>query len=99
MIPSSRSATSAAAPPPTPLNSATSCGICGHRDPPGGHDTGGRANSDRREDQGEVVEVLDHEHRDQGEHGTGRTDQVAPRAVFGRRRPLRARMKQTAATR
>ena len=82
--PSSSTATSAAAPPPTPLNRATSWGIwviCTRRA------TGtaiGRAGGDGGEDERDVVQLRREEHRDDGHERTGGADGVA--AAGGPRR-------------
>ena len=99
VCPSSSRATSAAAPPPTPLNSATSCGIC--------------VIFTRRATGAAMAEPTAIAARIHGmlssriERNTVMTPMSAPaapmrlprRAVFGELRPFRARMKQMAATR
>ena len=80
---SSSRATRAAAPPPTPLNSATICGIwviCTRRAP---KTPPAAADRDREQDQRHVVEVEVEERDDAGDHGAGRADQVAGACGLG----------------
>ena len=97
---SSSNATSAAAPPPTPLKSATSCGIwviwtrLAATTPMHRTDGDGRRESNRRAYRSSAKKTVTH-----ASSAPPAPIRLPIRAVFGDDKPLRARMKQTAATR
>jgi len=96
---SSSRATSAAAPPPTPLNSATSCGICVifTRREAGTAMTVPSAMTPRMS--ATLSSSVDRKTTTIASRAPKAPSRLPRRAVFGDDRPLRARMKQTAAIR
>ena len=97
---SSTRATIAAAPPPTPLNRATSCGIwviC-TRYAPSDADRGSDGDGDQ--DRQQMMQVAaETKTITQASTAPAAPIRLPRRAVLGEDRPLSARMKQTAATR